>query len=245
VSIAKWEQDFAPPSIGAYLRFLLAHAALAFPTGLREEQARARQHTDVTGCVQDHWDPPVKIKVSMAAGILCGECHARFRSYGVSETHLAAVERVLSLVRQEAIGRSLTIKHKSAFVIIKYDEENNAAFDKGIVPGLNAVGLKADRADRVHTATNVLLENVVTQIRSSAYVVAKVDSTSRNVYFEIGLAQALDKELLLVAHNKFRMPTDLRGMMLLTYTAGDYAELKEKIAAHFETKYELIRATVA
>ena len=98
--------------------------------------------------------------------------------------------------------------------------------------------IKANRADNTVTSGQ-LLDKIERNIEKSRFIIAKVDSDNLNVYFELGLAMGLDKDVLLISEKGLvlQLPTDLKNWECLTYSKGDYEELKKNIIEYFKDNY--------
>jgi hypothetical protein len=61
-------------------------------------------------------------------------------------------------------------------------------------------------------------------IERSRVVVVKVDQPNLNVYYELGVARALEKDVVLVAAQDLvgQLPTDINNIECITYQQGDY-----------------------
>jgi signal transduction histidine kinase len=83
--------------------------------------------------------------------------------------------------------------------------------------------------------SNTIQESIVSSIASSDCIIADVSNRNPNVFFELGLAKAMGKGILLVA-NELGVkdaPFDIREFRILTYTenAISFKELAGKIKA--------------
>ena len=70
------------------------------------------------------------IKYGMLAGSMCFNCEGALRQYGVDPAAIDAIRRIANTVRDEAIGRNRLVQPFSAFVIMRFSEndENANAF---------------------------------------------------------------------------------------------------------------------
>lgn len=240
ISIAEWEEIFAPPSLKRYLMYEFALALGIFASDLSEEMALRLVHEPPEACLLDFCQRKPDIKLGMVAGNICPQCRAVFLQYGTPEEAIDAVERILKVVRSEAIGRPFLVEPKRAFVVMRFSEhdENDNTYRQGVKPGLEAVGIKVTRADDAVKSSQIL-DKIKNQIDKSRFILAKVDTDNLNVYFELGLAMGADKDVLLVSEEGLvlNLPSDLRNWECLTYKKGDYEELKEEISKFFIDNY--------
>ena len=93
-----------------------------------------------------------------------------------------------------------------------HNDENDNAWKYGIKAGLEAAGFNPVRADD-QVESRQILEKISKQLNKSRLVIAKVDENNLNVYFELGLAMGLDKDVLLVSESSLvlNLPSDLRN----------------------------------
>ena len=240
ITTADWEQGFAPPSLRAYLAYQITQALIVMEANLTEEMVVQVAHQPARGCVNDFCGHKPDIKLGMAAGNMCAECEATLRRYGVSHLALDAIQRILGVVRDEVIGRRRIVDPRLAFVVMRFsaNDENANAYEYGIKEGLGDVNLRCERGDdRVQSAQ--ILDQVWTSIERSRFIVAKVDEENLNVYFELGLAMGLSKDVLLVSSRNLQLPTDLRNWECLVYEERNYRQLRQRTSDHFRSNYAL------
>jgi len=195
ISTADWEQHFAPPSLRCYLVYQIAQALVPMEGDLSDEMLLRLVHEPPIGCIHDFNYRKPDIKYGMRAGNLCTACEGSLREFGVDPSALDAVRRILSVVRDEAIGRPRIVDPFAAFVVMRFsqDDENDKAYRYGVRPGLEDVGLTAHRADDTVQSTQIL-DKVSRHLEQSRFIVAKIDTENLNVYFELGLAMGLKKK---------------------------------------------------
>jgi hypothetical protein len=228
VSTADWEHRFAPPSLRAYLIYQMVQACATFAGDLSEAMLVNFSHEPPRGCMHDMCMDKTAIRLGMVAGALCAECVAILKQYGVSDEQIAAMRRRLELVRREALGMPRPFDPMAAFVVMRFSEfdENANAYEYGVKAGIEQAGLACQRADDSYSA-GPLLTKVMSYIERARVVVVKVDHPNLNVYYELGAAQAMGKDLVLVAAGDLigQLPTDISNIECVTYTQGDYKRL--------------------
>jgi hypothetical protein len=244
ISTADWEQHFAPPSLRCYLVYQIAQALVPMEADLTEEMLLRLVHEPPIGCMHDLNARKPEIKYGMRAGNMCPACEGGLREFGVDPSALDAVRRILSVVRDEAIGRPRIVDPFAAFVVMRFsqNDENDNAYRYGVRPGLEDVGLTAHRADDTVQSTQIL-DKVFRHLERSRFIVAKVDAENLNVYFELGLAMGLNKDVLLISESTLvvSLPSDLRNWECLTYQKGNYEQLRQRVADFFRANYHLGR----
>ncbi|MCM1083294.1 MAG: nucleotide-binding protein [Clostridium sp.] len=240
ITTDNWEETFAPPSLRAYLVYQIAQASIAFEGDLNERMEMRMVHDFAEGCMFDLCINKKDIKLGMIAGNICPQCRAVLVRYGVNEKALNAVERMLCFVRSEAIGKPTIFDENAAFIVMRFstNDENDNAYKYGIKSALETLNIRVIRTDNI-ISSGQLLEKVQKNIERSRFVIVKVDSDNLNVYFELGLAMGLDKDVLLISEKELvlQLPSDLKNWECLTYSKGNYEELKENIVRYFQDNY--------
>lgn len=106
---------------------------------------------------------------------------------------------------------------RSAFVIMPFDEEFEAVYTDFIKTVLEGAGLNVDRADDIESQQNIL-KDIVEQIDKSDLVVADLTGVNPNVFYELGLAHAFRKPVILLTQSIEEIPFDLKSYRLLEYS---------------------------
>jgi len=240
ITVDDWE-TFAPPSLRVYLAYQFAFAFSCWAAFDAGGDLRTHDH-DTLGCRMDYCEDKHHLKLGMLAGRLCGQCQDALLRSGASPEELRALQRILEYVRSASLGSEPRIKWNSAFVIMRFTEadENQKAYKQGIARGLRDVGIRPTRGDDVVESRQVL-EKITEGIRAARFVVAKIDEDRMNVYYELGLAMGLGKDVLLVSEREFHAPSDLSNWERLTYARGNYLQLRKRIAQFFVDNYGRVR----
>ena len=240
ITIGDWEQLYAPPSLKSYVIYQIAQALIHFAADMSEEMAMKIVHKSPVGCLYDMSGHKPDIKLGMVAGNLCPRCVSQLKALGTDHLAIDAVVRIAELVRSEALGKPVVLDPGQVFVVMRYtqNDENDNAWRYGIRPGIEGSGLAAVRGDS-HVDSRQILEKVHNFIKRSRLVVAKVDEQNLNVYFELGLAMGLEKDVLLVSDRSkiIHLPSDLKNWECLTYASGNYEHLKNNVQGFIRTTY--------
>jgi hypothetical protein len=121
-------------------------------------------------------------------------------------------------------------KMRPAFLAISYDP----AFDPvKLVVKEAAVSshFECEVTGDLETAGDIM-DQVWQGIRGADTVVADITGRNPNVFYEIGLAHALGKEVILISQDS-TAPFDIRSSRLITYDSTDLESLKTKLVAAF------------
>lgn len=240
ITTSDWEKHFAPPSLKAYLVYQIAQAVISFEGDLSEKMEMRMVHDYAEGCMFDLCIDKTDIHLGMIAGNICPKCRANLVRYGISEKAIYSAERMLGYVRSEAIGKPMLFDEDAAFVVMRFsqNDENDHAYLYGIKSALERLKIKCIRADN-QISSGQLLEKIEKNIEKSRFVIIKVDSNNLNVYFELGVAMGLNKDVLLISEKDLvlHLPSDLKNWECLTYSEGNYDELKDKVIKFFSDNY--------
>jgi len=121
-------------------------------------------------------------------------------------------------------GKDVDFDHLYEYAIKPAIEEDIKDFD-----------LKAVRVDR-QTYSGSFVDKIKENIEKAHFVVAVLSSKNLNVYYELGLAMGLKKNVIMVTHCiDDVIPSDLKPLRMVTYQSD--AELRKKLAE--EIKYRL------
>jgi hypothetical protein len=108
-------------------------------------------------------------------------------------------------------------KHeKWAFVLMPFKKELDDIYYFGIRQPLEQSGYVVQRADEIQF-TGGIVERIRQSIEEADVVIAEMTDTNPNVYYEVGLAHAMNKPVILITRSIENLPFDLRGMRHITY----------------------------
>ena len=111
----------------------------------------------------------------------------------------------------------------TAFVIMPFDEELEPVYTQFIKPVLEDEGFDVERADNIESQQNII-KDILNKIRSSDLIVADLTDLNPNVFYELGLAHAFRKPVLLLTQSIDEVPFDLKSYRLLEYSTH-FAEI--------------------
>jgi hypothetical protein len=100
-------------------------------------------------------------------------------------------------------------------------------------PAIKKAGLTAVRADAEIFGTGKIIDQIWQGINSARILVAELTTRNANVFYELGLAHALRKPVVLVSSNEDDVPFDIRHVRVVYYDVTDPfwgAKLVDKIA---------------
>jgi Nucleoside 2-deoxyribosyltransferase len=122
----------------------------------------------------------------------------------------------------------------SCFVIQPFDRATYDKRDSDVFePAIQEAGLEPYRVDR-DPATSIPIRDIEDGIRAAEVCFAEISTDNPNVWFELGYAIALGKDVVLVCSDQraSRFPFDVQHRAIITYrteSSSDYSELKDAI----------------
>lgn len=98
-----------------------------------------------------------------------------------------------------------------------FSEPLNEVYEFLIKGALTDAGYKVSRADDIKSQSNIL-EDIITGIMQSSLIVADLTDSNANVYYELGIAHALQKKVVLITQDIEELPFDLRSYRVIPYS---------------------------
>jgi hypothetical protein len=119
------------------------------------------------------------------------------------------------------------------FVLMPFDSSFDAVFKEGIEKVVEKqLGLRCQRADEI-TAPHPVMGDVWERINCAGILVADITGANANVAYEIGIAHAIHRDVILIKQGDGRVPFDLQDIRYIPYDTSDegLAGLREKLGA--------------
>lgn len=114
---------------------------------------------------------------------------------------------------------------RQAFVIMPFGGEFDPIYSLFIMQALTEAGYRVVRADDIRNHQNIL-KDVLAGIIESELVVADLTGSNPNVYYELGVAHAFAKRVILLTQKLDELPFDLKSYRVITY-ATHFAEMSK------------------
>ena len=108
----------------------------------------------------------------------------------------------------------------SCFIVMPFDGMFQTQYERVIKPAVEAAGLKCIRGDEIYSKPNIM-SDIWAAIRSARVIVAELTGRNANVFYEIGLAHAIGKPVILLTRNENDVPFDLRALRYRFYDPND------------------------
>ena len=103
-----------------------------------------------------------------------------------------------------------------AFVLMPFDPTFNEIYNLFIASTLADAGYEVLRADDIVSQRNIL-RDILAGITESDLIIADLTGSNPNVYYELGLAHALQKSTILLTQSVDDLPFDLRSYRVVSY----------------------------
>jgi len=140
--------------------------------------------------------------------------HTPSESPGVSsiktEDHLKKVSKGVSIAAGD-----------SCFVIMPFADPIGGYYELIYEPAIKKTGLTPVRADTDIFGTGKIIEQIWAGLKRAKVLVAELTDRNPNVLYELGLAHALNKPVVLISSNEDDVPFDVRHVRVIYYDVND------------------------
>ena len=137
-------------------------------------------------------------------------------------------DRLKKLERATNVGAN-----DSCFVMQPFSAPLGDYYEKIYRPAIEKAGLRPVRADADIFATGKIMDQVWSGINAAKVLVAELTTRNPNVFYELGLAHAMKKPVVLVSAKEEDVPFDLQHIRVIYYDMSDPfwgSKLIEKVA---------------
>jgi hypothetical protein len=118
------------------------------------------------------------------------------------------------------------------FVIMSFSSNPQLRdfYEKAIKPTVEALGFRCKRVDEQYFNGSIR-ENILANIRQAKFILVDLTEARPNCYYELGLAQALEKPVILLARRKEDVHFDVSDFPVIIYERLDplVTRLRERI----------------
>jgi hypothetical protein len=120
-----------------------------------------------------------------------------------------------------AVAKVSVAKGTTCFVMQPFSGPLGGYYESIFKPAIQQAGLEPVRADAEIFHTGKIMDQVWRGIREAKVLVAELTTKNPNVFYELGLAHALEKPVVLVSSNQDDVPFDLRHIRVILYDQTD------------------------
>lgn len=109
----------------------------------------------------------------------------------------------------------------SCFVMMPFAMPLGGYYEAVYKPAIEKAGLQPVRADAEIFGAGQIMNQVWSGIRRAKVLVAELTTRNPNVFYELGLAHALKKPVVLISSNEDDVPFDLKHIRVIYYDVND------------------------
>jgi nucleoside 2-deoxyribosyltransferase len=114
-----------------------------------------------------------------------------------------------------------------------FEKKFDAVYRKLIGPAVRAQGFVALRADEL-TGSGFIMEQIRSAIQQARFCIADITRSNPNVLYEVGLAHAAGKPIILLAEEGSHLPFDLAHQRVVFY-ADDFEKAQNALRGAVST----------
>jgi hypothetical protein len=118
-------------------------------------------------------------------------------------------------------GRVSVVAGSTCFVVQPFAAPFGPYYESVFKPAIEQAGLTAVRADAEIFGTGKVIDQIWRGINQADVLVAELTTKNPNVFYELGLAHALHKPVILISSNQDDVPFDLRHIRVILYDQAD------------------------
>lgn len=156
---------------------------------------------------------------SLLSAKLIEEHNEKWRVLDVSVSSASNTEASPTLKKLE---KSVSVSSSdSCFVVMPFSPPLGNYYELIYEPAIIKAGLKPIRADNEIFGTGKIMDQVWGGIADAKVLVAELTTRNPNVFYELGLAHALKKPVVLVSSNEEDVPFDLKHIRVIYYDLND------------------------
>lgn len=111
---------------------------------------------------------------------------------------------------------TVKVNEKLCFIIMPFTDKLNPIYDSIIKPVIKDLKLECLRADEIFTSKPII-EDIWDNVKKARFLIADLTERNPNVFYELGLAHALNKEVILLTQDINDVPFDLRHFRIIVY----------------------------
>jgi hypothetical protein len=152
--------------------------------------------------------------------------------FRILDTSAITDQDIAGVLKKLSVGAKVSA-NDSCFVVMPFAAPIGDYYQKIYEPAIRKAGLRAVRADADIFGTGKIMDQIWSGINAAKVLVAELTNRNPNVFYELGLAHALQKPVVLISSNEQDVPFDLKHIRVIYYDMSDPfwgAKLIEKVA---------------
>lgn len=121
---------------------------------------------------------------------------------------------------QNAVNIRMEQIQNICFIVMPFDSLFQNQYERVIKPAVEEIGFSCIRGDEIYERPRIV-DDIWKSIRSSRLVIAELTGKNPNVLYEVGLAHAIGKPVIIMTRNEEDVPFDLKSLRYLYYDTND------------------------
>lgn len=148
--------------------------------------------------------------------------------YALSKPARALISK-FTVAKGPEVNVDLRVDYPEVFIVMPFSEPwSDDVNKKMFTPGIEDANFTVIRGDLI-VRVGGLSMNVWKSITQAGLIIAEVSVPNPNVYYEIGLADALGKPIFLFKQEKVTLPADFGGTHYYDYALKDLEAGRQKV----------------
>ena len=144
------------------------------------------------------------------------------RVHDITHTADAIATTAIADQHLKKVSKGVTVQPTdTCFVMMPFADPLGSYYASVYEPAIKKAGLTAVRADADIYGTGKIIDQIWSGINSSRVLVAELTNRNPNVLYELGLAHALKKPVVLVSSNEDDVPFDVKHVRVIYYDVTD------------------------
>jgi hypothetical protein len=108
----------------------------------------------------------------------------------------------------------------TCFVVMPFSPIYQSEYENIIKPALTELNITCVRGDEIYSKQRIM-DDIWSSIRNCRFVLAELTGRNPNVLYEIGLAHAIGKPVIIITRNGDDVPFDLKDLRYLYYDVNE------------------------
>jgi tetratricopeptide (TPR) repeat protein len=135
------------------------------------------------------------------------------------------------------------VDNNRCFVLRPFSSEFQNVWDLAIQPAIREVGLDPWDGEKERLGSNMIHRDISAQIWAARLIVADLTSRNPNVMYELGLAHAAKKLVILLLEESEQAPFDIAHIRYLRYKKTHLKDLQNRLIDRIRSTIEMTEET--
>lgn len=132
-------------------------------------------------------------------------------------------------------NREFNVKHQECFVLMPFTKKwSDRIWNNHLKEIITKCGMQCLRADELYGRH--IIQDIWDKINESRIIIADITGRNPNVCYELGLAHALEKDVIIISQNVKDIPFDLSNYRTIIYqdNSDGYEKLEKELPKNIE-----------